>query len=97
MNKAIPDPITTPTPIDRREQPETEDAPIFTPFDTDFTDVSADEAKYSDLINNSLDPAEFLKDLAAQLGIADQVKIVATETPFQKMKLEFLIFRKCQM
>ena len=89
MNKAIPDPITAPTPIDTPpleveqapEEPETEDAPIFTPFDTDFTDVSADEAKYSDLINNSLDPAEFLKDLAAQLGIADQVNIVATETP----------------
>lgn len=89
MTKAIPDPITAPTPIDNHpveveqvpEEPETEDAPIFTPFDTNFTDVSADEAKYSDLINNSLDPAEFLKDLAAQLGIADQVKIVATETP----------------
>ena len=89
MNKAIPDPITVPTPVDippveveqAPEEPEAEDAPIFTPFDTDFTDVNADEAKYSDLINNSLDPAEFLNDLAAQLGIADQVKITAAETP----------------
>lgn len=47
-------------------------------FEADFTDISKDEAIAQDCIDASLNPVTFMRELADELGIGDQVEITET-------------------
>jgi len=51
------------------------------PFACDFSDISKDESEYAAVQDGVLDPTVFLKELADELGIGDQVSITPIETP----------------
>lgn len=62
---------------DDTELEEDLDEPFYCdPFDVDFPDdISASESKYSDCIEGTLAPADFMIALARELGIDDEVEI----------------------
>ena len=56
-----------------------DETPCVDPFACDFSDVSEDEAMYSDVVDGTLDPTVFLQELADELGIGDEVVIKPAE------------------
>lgn len=61
------------------EYKDVEPIKVFDPFACDFSDISEDEEKVQDAIDGTLDPVEFLNDLAATFGIEDKVEIKPAE------------------